>query len=129
MQPLFATPWRGLLLAAACILAGGAVLHALSLPALVGIVRGTTLAGEWARALQGLWLMFAMHLGVIAAFLVAAALRPGLASNGALLLCALLLAGDTGLLGGFMGLFPGTILVGVATALVIVARALRREGS
>lgn len=128
MLTLLTTPWRGLLLAAAFILAGSAVLQALNLPTLAGVLHAGALSPTWTRALEGLWLMFAVHLGIIAAYLGAAALRPTLASDGALFLGGLLLAGDTGLLGGYLGMFAGTALVGISAVLVIVARTIRRGG-
>lgn len=70
--------------------------------------------------------MFAVHLAVIAIYLVVGALRPSIIDDGALFVCALLLATNTGLLGGLMGLFAGTLLVGIATVTVIAARLIRR---
>jgi hypothetical protein len=116
--------WRGLLLAAGLILAGSAILHVIAYPNLGSAVRSAHLE-TWAPVLTGLWMMFALHLTLIAGFIVAAAVRPSLASDSSLFLCALLLAGDTALLGGFLGLFPGTVLVGISTALVIIARTIR----
>ena len=120
-------PWRGLLLAAALILAGTAMLHALKYPFVSRALRESQLASsEWAPVLDGLWLLFAVHLGVIAIFVAVAAVRAQMASDSGLLVCALILATSTAVLGAFMGMFAGTLLVGVATVLVIVARMIRQ---
>jgi hypothetical protein len=70
--------------------------------------------------------MFSTHLVILAGFLITASFRTQLATDSALFVCALLLAADTGLLGGFMGLtFGPTLLVGTSAVLVIVSRTLR----
>jgi hypothetical protein len=120
----YPAPWRGLLLAAGFILGGTAILHAIALPVLSRTLREASLQENWGPPLQGLWLMFSTHIAVIGGYLAVAAVRPRFAADPALLVCATLLAADTALLGGFMGIFIGTILVGVSTALVIVARAM-----
>jgi hypothetical protein len=125
MWELIRSPWRGLLLAAGLILAGTAVLQASGYPLLARALEASALSETWVSALRGLWVMFAVHLAVIALYLGAGALRPGLIDDRALFVCALLLATNTGLLGGLMGLFAGTLLVGIATVTVIVARLIR----
>ena len=124
---LIRSPWRGLLVAAALILAGTAILHGSGYPVLSDALRDSGLARLWVGALQGLWIMFAVHLLLIAGYLLAGALRPVLVQDRALFVCGLLLAADTGLLGGFMGLFAGTLLVGIAAVAVIVARLIRQR--
>ena len=124
---LIRSPWRGLLVAAALILAGTAILHGSGSPVLSDALRGSGLARLWVGALQGLWIMFAVHLLLIAGYLLAGALRPVLVQDRALFVCGLLLAADTGLLGGFMGLLAGTLLVGIAAVAVIVARLIRQR--
>ena len=126
---LIQSPWRGLLVAAGLILGGTAILHASGYPLLTEALREVGLARVWVGAVQGLWVMFAVHLLLIAAYLFAGALRPVLVQDRALFVCALLLAADTGLLGGFMGLFAGTLLVGIAAVTVIVARLIRQRAS
>ena len=124
---LIRSPWRGLLVAAAFILAGTAILHGSGYPLLADALRDAELARVWVGAIQGLWVMFAVHLLLIAAYLFVGALRPMLVEDRALFVCGLLLAADTGLLGGFMGLFAGTLLVGIAAVTVIVARLIRQR--
>lgn len=124
---LIRSPWRGLLVAAALILAGTAILHGSGYPVLSDALRDSGLARLWVGALQGLWIMFAVHLLLIAGYLLAGALRPVLVQDRALFVCGLLLAADTGLLGGFMGLLAGTLLVGIAAVAVIVARLIRQR--
>jgi len=119
-------PWRGLLLAAALILAGTAILQFTAFQRAVAALHGAGLEESWGAAFTGLWVMFAAHLGLIAGFLAVAALRARMAIDSGLLVCALILAADTALLGGFMGMFVGTLLVGIATALVIIARVVRQ---
>jgi hypothetical protein len=118
-------PWRGLLLAAALILTGTSILHAIAFPLVRRAVLDAGLGGTWAPAFNGLWLMFSVHLVLVAGYLAVAAARPPFASDSSLLLCAMLLAADTALLGGFMGPFIGTLLVGLSTALVVIARIIR----
>lgn len=124
---LIQSPWRGLLVAAALILGGTAILHASGYSLLTEALREAALSRTWVGAVQGLWLMFAVHLLLLAGYLFAGALRPALVEDRALFVCALLLAADTGLLGGFMGLFAGTLLVGIAAVTVIVARLIRQR--
>ena len=118
-------PWRGLLLAAALILAGTSILHALAYPRVSQSLRATPLAETWGQQLDGLWLMFSVNMAIIAVFLAMAAIRRQMASDSGLLVCALLLAATTALLGAFMGMFAGTLLVGTASALVIIGRMIR----
>jgi hypothetical protein len=119
-------PWRGLLLAAALILAGTAILHVLYYPRLSSALSAAPVGDTWGPQLEGLWLMFSVNLAIIAVFLAVAALRTRMASDSGLFVCALILAANTGLLGAFMGLFAGTLLVGISAVLVIVARMIRQ---
>jgi hypothetical protein len=120
-------PWRGLLLAAGLILSGTAILHGIAYPMVTASLKRAGFDDSWGPELSSLWVMFALHLVIIAGFLVIAAARPQIASDSALFICALLLAADTALLGGYLGLFGGTLLLAVATALVIIARVLRQQ--
>jgi hypothetical protein len=127
MWELIRSPWRGLLLAAGLILAGTAILQASAYPLLARALQESALAEAWVSALQGLWVMFAVHLAVIAIYLMAGAVRAHLIEDRALFVCAVLLATNTGLLGGLMGLFAGTLMVGIAAVAVIVARLIRQR--
>jgi hypothetical protein len=119
-------PWRGLLVAAALILSGTALLQATAYPDLTRTLRAAGLSRVLTSTLEGLWLMFPVHLLFIAAFLTLAAVRVRIPADSGLLVSALILAADTALLGGFMGMFSGTVLVGVSTGLVIIARLIRQ---
>lgn len=132
MWSILRTPWRGLLLAAGLVLAGTALLHASAWPLLYHALGESRLDPYWQNVVQGMWVLFVVHLGVIALYLVIGALRPTLLDHRALFICAVLLAADTGVMGGFMGTFAGTLLLGIATVVVIVARTARQralEGS
>ncbi|HSA55587.1 MAG TPA: hypothetical protein VLE53_07770, partial [Gemmatimonadaceae bacterium] len=78
---LIRSPWRGLLVAAALILSGTAILHASGYPLLTEALREAGLARVWVGAVQGLWVMFAVHLVLIAGYLLAGALRPAIVED------------------------------------------------
>jgi hypothetical protein len=126
--PMIAQPlWRWLLVAAGLILTGTALLQLQGYPRVSALLASERLPAVWSAGMRATWLFFAVQLLVLAGFAFAAAMRPRLADSSALTICAVLLASNTALMGGFLGLFAGTILVGMATALVVIVRLIRME--
>jgi len=122
-QPL----WRWLLIAAGLILTGTALIQLQGYPRVSELLVSERVPTLWSAGIRATWLFFAVQLLVIAGFAFAAGARPRLADSSALTICAVLLASNTALMGGFLGLFAGTFLVGTATALVVIVRLIRLE--
>ena len=122
-QPL----WRWLLVAAGLILTGTALIQLQGYPRVGELLVNASAPELWSAGIRATWLFFAVQLLVLAGFSFAAGVRPRLADSTALTISAVLLASNTALLGGFLGVFAGTILVGTATALVVIVRLIRKE--
>jgi hypothetical protein len=122
-QPL----WRWLLVAAGLILTGTALIQLQGYPHVKELLLNERVPDAWSAGIRATWLFFAVQLMVLAGFAFAAGARPRLADSTALTISAVLLASNTALMGGFLGFFAGTILVGTATALVVIVRLIRKE--
>ena len=122
-QPL----WRWLLVAAGLILTGTALIQLQGFPHVSELLSDARVPEAWRAGIRTTWLFFAVQLLVLAGFAFAAGVRPRLADSTALTISSVLLASNTALMGGFLGFFAGTILVGTATALVVIVRLIRKE--
>lgn len=116
---------RGALSAAGIILLGTAVMHGTGYRPLMDQLAGSGVGPEWLAGVKGLWLIFSLHLSIVGLLFLAAVARPAWAGKGILAIAGLVPAGDTLMLLAFVGIFPGTILLGLATVLVYVGLALR----
>ena len=118
---------RSALGAAGIIMVITAGLHALGYGPLTRELSGSNLGSFWLAGVKGLWLVFSMHLVVVGALFIAAAIAPKVAGRVVLSIAGLVPAGDTLMLLAFVGVFIGTIFLGVAAVLVYVGVALRSD--
>ena len=72
--------------------------------------------------------MFSLHLFIVGALFIAAAIAPPVVGRVVLIIAGLLPAGDTVMLLAFVRVFVGTISLGIAALLVYLGVALRRDG-
>jgi hypothetical protein len=117
---------RGLVGAAGIILLGTAAMHATGYRPLVEQLGSSSLQPAWLAGVKGLWLVFSLHLAILGILFLAAAVRPGLAGKGILAIAGLIPAGDTVMLLAFVGVFPGSVLLGLAALLIFTGVALRQ---
>jgi hypothetical protein len=110
-----------LLLLASVTLITTSALHALGYAPISKMLAGSNLPGPWAGGVRGLWVEFSIHLIVIAALLVVASAQPLSGTRVVVLVCGLALAVDAVVLGVFVGLFVGTVMLGVASLLTLAS--------
>ena len=118
---------RSALGAAGIIMVITAGLHALGYGPLTRELSGSNLGSFWLAGVKGLWLVFSMHLVVVGTLFIAAAIAPKVAGRVVLSIAGLVPAGDTLMLLAFVGVFIGTVLLGLAAVLVYVGVALRSD--
>ena len=111
--------------AAGVVLLGTSGMHALGYPPLSAQLAGSGIQPVWLAAVKGLWLVFSLHLVILGALLLAAASRPERASRGILAIAGLIPVGDTAMLLAFVGIFPGSLALGLAALLLYAGAALR----
>jgi hypothetical protein len=114
---------RLMLIGAAAILIVTAALHGTGLPVLERQVTPAELPGIWRDALRAIWILYALHLVLVASILVYAVARPGAVSATVLVLCGLIPALDAIALLLFVGPFPGNALLAIAAVLTFGAAA------
>lgn len=119
------TVYRMLLSGAAAILLATAGLHATGLDQVSERLARSELSADWVAIFEGLWLMFSIHLALVAVLLVALAVRP--AGRAVLAVAAAVPIADTVLLLAVVGPFIGSILTGAA-ALLCLAALIRLPG-
>jgi hypothetical protein len=110
-----------LLLLASITLIATSALHALGYAPISKLLAGSNLPGPWVGGVRGLWVEFSMHLVVIAVLLAVAATRPLPGTRVVVLVCGLALAVDAVVLGAFIGLFVGTVMLSVASLLTLTS--------
>ena len=111
--------YRALLGVAAAILVGTAGLHATGLSGVTATLAQSDVPADWQPVFAGLWLMFSIHLVIVACLLaVLAAVPPGRA---VLAMVAVLPIADTVLLLTMVGVFVGSIMTALAAALCLAA--------
>jgi hypothetical protein len=113
--------------AAGIIMVVTAGLHAVGYIPLTRELAGSNLGSFWLAGVKGLWLVFSMHLVIVGVLFIAAAIAPWVAGRLVLSIAGLVPAGDTLMLLAFVGVFIGTIFLGVAAVLVYVGVALRSD--
>jgi len=118
---------RSALAAAGIIMVLTAGLHAVGYVPLTRQLAASNLEAFWLAGVKGLWLVFSLHLTIVGALLIAAAIAPRLAGRVVLSIAGLVPAGDTVMLLAFVGVFVGTISLGIAALLVYVGVVLRRD--
>jgi len=118
---------RGLVGAAGIILLGTAAMHAAGYRPLVEQLGSSGLQPDWLGGVKGLWLVFSLHLAILGVLFLVAAARPGTAGKGILAIAGLVPACDTVMLLAFVGVFPGSVLLGLAVLLIFTGLALARR--
>jgi hypothetical protein len=106
--------------AAGVILVGTACLHAIGYRPLIEQLVASRIHPPWLAGVKGLWLVFSFHLIILGALFLAAAIRPSWVAKPVLLIAGLVPATDTVVLFAFVGVFVGTVLLGLAALLVYV---------
>ena len=81
------------------------------------------------HGLQGLWLMFSIHLIVLAIAAAAVVIRPTSGSRPVLIVVTALLLADVLILMRFVGAFAGTIMLASGTLLVASGIIFRRSNA
>jgi hypothetical protein len=118
---------RSALAAAGIIMVLTAGLHAVSYVPLTRQLAASNRESFWLAGVKGLWLVFSLDLTIVGALLIAAAIAPRLAGKVVLSIAGLVPAGDTVVLLAFVGVFVGTISLGIAALLVYVGVVLRND--
>jgi hypothetical protein len=119
-------PYRMTLSAAGVILLLIAAMHARLFGALGSDLAASNLRASWPGPLSAAWLVVSSHLVIVGALLITAAVRPDRLGSPAVALLGLVPAGDSLLLLAYVGVFPGSIGLGLAAVLVYLGLALRR---
>ena len=112
---------NALLWLASFTLIATSALHALGYAPISKLLAESNLPGPWASGIRGLWVEFSMHLVVIAVLLIVAATRHLPGTRAVVLVCGLALAVDVVVLGAFIGLFVGTVMLSVASLLTLAS--------
>lgn len=109
---------RSLIIGAGVLLVATAAIHAAGYPAVSGAILASGLDPSLVAALRALWLMFSVHLVLLAIVVILAGGVPG--GRRIVLACALIPAADTVLLLRFVGVFVGAVSLAAATALLVL---------
>lgn len=118
---------RWLIIAASVILFATALFHASGYNSVARAIEASNAKPFLISAVKGLWLMFSIHLIILSLVLIA--LSRGLQAKRLVLLCALFPAADTAILLVFAGVFAGTIMLAVASLLLIAGGLLLPQAS
>jgi hypothetical protein len=120
--------WRVFLAAAALILLGTAILHAVDYAGLRAVLLDWPEGGGYRLEVVSLWWIFALQLAAVAAALGWIVVGQVAGSDGLLALAAVLLVADAALLSAIGGLSaPRSLLTAVCAGLVLLARVLRPQ--
>ena len=111
--------YRTLLGIAAVILIVTGALHATGLPSLSETLADSGLPADWTPVFKGLWLMFSIHLVIVAGLLIVLAVVP--AGRAPLAVTAAMPIADTVLLLLTVGVFIGSIMTGMAAVFTVSA--------
>ena len=112
--------------AAGIIMVATAGLHAMGYRPLVAQLAASSIAPAWLAGVQGLWLIFSIHLVILGGLFLTAAIRLTGVDKRILVIAGLVPTADTVVLFAFVGVFVGTILLGIAALLVYLGVVLRR---
>lgn len=118
---------RWLIIASSVILFVTALFHGSGYGGVAKAIEASDADPFLISAVKGLWLMFSIHLIILS--LVFIAVSRSLQAKRLVLLCALFPAADTVLLLIFVGVFAGTIMLAVASLLVIAGALLLPQAS
>ena len=124
---------RWLIIGAGILLVATAAVHAAGYPSVSSTILASGLDPSLVAPVRALWLMFSVHLVILAIVVIVARSVSG--ARRIVLACALIPAADTALLLRFVGLFVGTFGLAAATVLLVLGgllwtrRASSREGA
>jgi len=120
---------RWLIIGAGVLLVATAAVHAAGYPSISRIILASAVDPSLVAAVRALWLMFSVHLVILAVVVILARRVSG--GRRIVLACALIPAADTALLLRFVGVFEGTLGLGAATVLLVLGGLLwtRQESS
>ena len=116
---------RLMLACAAAILVVTAALHGTGFAEIDGHLTHAAMPEIWRAAVRVIWIIYSVHLLLLAALLAYAALPHAAVSSPVLMFCGLVPALDALLLVFYVGGFIATALLGLAAALVFGAVARR----
>ncbi len=102
-----------------------ALLHGAGYTSVLQAMYKAGMQQEWAAGIQALWLIFSVHLLIVAAIFMVAAARPAMVDSRILAVCGLIPAIDTVLLLNSVGVFVGSLLLGLAALVVYAVLALK----
>lgn len=122
-EPRYAYYTRMMLGGAALILVVTAVMHGSSFFKVDALIAQPAIPDPWRDDVRALWLVYSVHLVLVAAILAYAALHPRAIPGTLLVLCGLFPAVDALLLVVFIGGVYGNVLLGLASVLVFGAAA------
>jgi len=109
---------RWFIIAAGILLVATAAFHAAGYPSVSSTLLASGLSPSLVAALRALWLMFSVHLVMLAIVVILASSVSG--ARRIVLACALIPAADTALLLRFVGLFEGSYGLAAATILLVL---------
>ncbi len=112
---------RGLMGAAGIILLGTAVMHGIGYSPLVEQLGPSGIEPDWLGGVKGLWIIFSLRLAILGILFLVAAARPGAAGRGILSIAGLIPVADTVVLLAFVGVFPGSVTLGLASLCIFAA--------
>jgi uncharacterized membrane protein YhaH (DUF805 family) len=118
---------RMMLGGAALVLLAVALLHASGYSNMTNLISQPAIPNPWREGIRGVWVAYSLHLLLIAAMLIHAALRPRALSGPVLMLCAAFPVVDALLFTTFVGGFFFNALLGLASVLVFGAVARGTE--
>ncbi len=113
--------FRWCLIGAAFIVAGVAAFYLANYVTAAIAINNSGLRPFYRESVRAMWLAFCLQLGLLALFFVFAAMRPRAISRGAIMLLALMPLASTSLLFYFATSRIGAVVLGIATALVLIA--------
>jgi len=116
---------RWLITGAGILLVATAAIHAAGYPSVSSTMLASGVNPSLVAALRALWLMFSVHLVLLAIVVILASNVSG--GRRIVLACALIPAADAALLLRFVGLFVGTFGLAAATVLLVVGGLLRTK--
>lgn len=96
-----------------------AALHGTGYGQIARLLSSSGLPPAWLGGIKGLWLIYSIHLIIVGMLFLAAAARPDLIGRPILAIAGLVPVADTIVLLAFVGMFVGTVALGLSALLVI----------
>ncbi len=121
-QPQRSWKWGMYLVSSILIIT--ALLHGAGYTSVLRAMDKAGMQPEWAAGIRALWSIFSVHLLIVGAIFTVAAARPAMVDSRMLAVCGLIPAIDTVLLLISVGIFVGSVLLGLAALVVYAVLAL-----